>query len=56
MLEIILDRFGDGAILAMAGPAVDLIFGATAQYSRFVYAPHRSRWRMACSGRASISG
>lgn len=35
MLEAMLDRFGDGALLAMAGAAVGLMFGAAAQHSRF---------------------
>ncbi len=35
MLEALLDRFGDGAVLAMAGAAVGMVFGAAAQHSRF---------------------
>ncbi|HEY9038195.1 MAG TPA: YeeE/YedE family protein [Roseovarius sp.] len=35
MLEALLDRFGDGAVLAMAGALVGVIFGAAAQHSRF---------------------
>ncbi|WP_454283284.1 YeeE/YedE family protein [Roseovarius sp. MBR-79] len=35
MLEALLDRYGDGAILAMAGALVGLVFGAAAQHSRF---------------------
>ncbi|WP_227270890.1 YeeE/YedE family protein [Roseobacter weihaiensis] len=35
MLEGLLDRFGDGAVLMMAGALVGFIFGAAAQHSRF---------------------
>ncbi|MFX0542437.1 YeeE/YedE family protein [Roseovarius sp. S4756] len=35
MLDALLDRFGDGAVLAMAGALVGVIFGAAAQHSRF---------------------
>lgn len=35
MLESLIDRFGDGAVLAMAGALVGVIFGAAAQHSRF---------------------
>ncbi|MBE0453104.1 YeeE/YedE family protein [Roseovarius autotrophicus] len=35
MLEILLDTYGDGAVLAMAGALVGLLFGAAAQHSRF---------------------
>lgn len=35
MLEGLIDRFGDGAVLMMAGALVGVIFGATAQHSRF---------------------
>ncbi|WP_306113709.1 MULTISPECIES: YeeE/YedE family protein [unclassified Roseovarius] len=35
MLEILLDRFGDGAVLVMAGALVGLVFGTMAQQSRF---------------------
>ena len=35
MLETLLDRFGDGAVLAMAGAIVGVLFGATAQHSQF---------------------
>lgn len=35
MLEMLLDRFGDGAVLAMAGALVGILFGAMAQHSRF---------------------
>ncbi|PVA10865.1 lipocalin [Pelagivirga sediminicola] len=35
MLEFLLDRYGDGAVLAMAGALAGLIFGAAAQHSRF---------------------
>jgi uncharacterized protein len=35
MLESLLDRFGDGAVLAMCGALVGVVFGATAQHSRF---------------------
>ncbi|MDT8327972.1 MAG: YeeE/YedE family protein [Roseovarius sp.] len=35
MLEGLIDRFGDGAVLMMAGALVGLIFGAAAQHSRF---------------------
>lgn len=35
MFEILLDRFGDGAVLAMAGALVGILFGTMAQHSRF---------------------
>lgn len=35
MLETILGRWGDGAVLAAAGAVVGLLFGAMAQHSRF---------------------
>ncbi len=35
MLEALIDRFGDGAVLAMAGLLVGVIFGVAAQHSRF---------------------
>lgn len=35
MLENLIDTFGDGAVLLMAGLVVGLIFGAAAQFSRF---------------------
>ncbi len=35
MIEGLLDRFGDGAVLAAAGGATGLLFGAMAQHSRF---------------------
>ncbi|TNE37496.1 YeeE/YedE family protein [uncultured Roseovarius sp.] len=35
MLEGLIDRFGDGTVLMMAGALVGLIFGAAAQHSRF---------------------
>ena len=35
MLEYLLDRFGDDAVLMMAGGVVGLIFGLAAQHSRF---------------------
>ncbi len=35
MLETLIERFGDGAVLAMAGVVVGVLFGATAQHSRF---------------------
>lgn len=35
MIEGLLDRFGDGAVLAAAGGAAGLLFGAMAQHSRF---------------------
>ena len=35
MLEALLDTCGDGAVLAMAGALVGLVFGAAAQHSRF---------------------
>ncbi|MGA9251412.1 MAG: YeeE/YedE family protein [Roseobacter sp.] len=35
MLESLLDRFGDGAVLMAAGAIVGLLFGAAAQHSRF---------------------
>lgn len=35
MLESLIDRFGDGAVLMMAGGLVGLVFGSAAQHSRF---------------------
>lgn len=35
MLEGLLDRFGDGTVLTMAGALVGVIFGVAAQHSRF---------------------
>lgn len=35
MLESLIDRFGDGSVLAAAGALVGLLFGAAAQHSRF---------------------
>ncbi|SEL24350.1 Sulphur transport [Roseovarius nanhaiticus] len=35
MIGALLDRFGDGAVLAMAGALVGFVFGIAAQHSRF---------------------
>ena len=35
MLETLIDSWGDGAVLALAGALVGVIFGAAAQHSRF---------------------
>jgi len=35
MLETVLDRFGDGAVLAAAGAITGVLFGVMAQHSRF---------------------
>ncbi|KEJ89532.1 YeeE/YedE family protein [Sulfitobacter donghicola] len=35
MLEMLLDRWGDGAVLAAAGAVTGILFGAMAQHSRF---------------------
>ncbi|WP_272005893.1 YeeE/YedE family protein [Roseovarius sp. ZX-A-9] len=35
MIETLLDRYGDGTVLAAAGALVGLVFGAGAQHSRF---------------------
>lgn len=35
MLESLIDRIGDGAVLALAGAVVGVLFGAAAQHSRF---------------------
>jgi uncharacterized membrane protein YedE/YeeE len=35
MLETLIDTYGDGAVLAMVGALVGLLFGAAAQHSRF---------------------
>lgn len=35
MLEALIDRFGDGTVLAIGGLLVGLLFGAAAQHSRF---------------------
>lgn len=35
MLEMLIDRFGDGAVLMMAGGLVGVVFGAAAQHSQF---------------------
>ena len=35
MLETLIDTYGEGAVLMMAGLAVGVLFGAAAQHSRF---------------------
>jgi hypothetical protein len=35
MMETLIDSYGDGAVLMMAGLAVGVLFGAAAQHSRF---------------------
>ena len=35
MLEMLLDRWGDGTVLALAGLVTGLLFGVAAQHSRF---------------------
>ena len=59
MLENLIDRFGDGAVLTMAGALVGLLFGAMAQHSQFclraatvevssgVFGPRLSVWLIA---------
>ena len=69
MLETLIDRFGDGAVLAMAGALVGVLFGAAAQHSRFClraasievaergFGPRLSIWLIAFSaGVASVQG
>lgn len=69
MLESMIDRFGDGAVLAMAGALVGVFFGAAAQHSRFClraasievaergFGPRLSIWLIAFSaGVASVQG
>ena len=69
MLESLIDRFGDGAVLAMAGALVGVLFGAAAQHSRFClraaavevaergFGPRLSIWLIAFSaGVASVQG
>lgn len=67
MLESLIDRFGDGAVLAMTGALIGVIFGAAAQHSRFClraatielserrFGPRLSIWLIAFSaGVASV--
>lgn len=69
MLETLIDRYGDGAVLMMAGAIVGLLFGAAAQHSRFclraasvevsegLIGPRLSIWLIAFSaGVASVQG
>ncbi len=69
MLETLIDRFGDDAVLAIAGSLVGLIFGAAAQHSRFClraatievaergFGPRLSIWLIAFStGVLSVQG
>lgn len=69
MLDTLLDRFGDGAVLMMAGAGVGLVFGAAAQHSRFClraasvevsqggFGPRLSIWLIAfCMAVAAVQG
>ncbi|MCX7566130.1 YeeE/YedE family protein [Sulfitobacter sp. F26169L] len=61
MLEALIDNWGDGAVLAVAGGVTGLVFGAAAQHSRFclraatvevaggVFGPRLSIWLIAFS-------
>ncbi|WP_371224712.1 YeeE/YedE family protein [Roseovarius sp. 2305UL8-3] len=67
MIETLIDTYGDGAVLMMAGALVGLIFGAAAQHSRFClraasvevsgrqFGPRLSIWLIAfCTGVAVV--
>lgn len=66
MLEQLIDRFGDGAVLAIAGMLVGALFGAASQHSRFClraasvevaegsFGPRLSIWLIAFS--AGVAG
>jgi len=67
MIETLIDTYGDGAVLMMAGVLVGLIFGAAAQHSRFClraatvevsqrqFGPRLSIWLIAfCTGVAAV--
>ncbi len=69
MLESFIDRFGDGAVLMLAGALVGVLFGAAAQHSRFClraasvevsegsFGPRLSIWLIAfCTGVAAVQG
>lgn len=69
MLEGLIDRFGDGAVLMMAGGLVGVIFGSAAQHSRFClraatvevaeghFGARLSIWLVAfCSGVFAVQG
>ena len=69
MLETLIDTYGDGAVLAMAGALVGVIFGVAAQHSRFCpqaatievaerhFGPRLSIWLIAFSaGVLSVQG
>ena len=69
MLETLIDQYGDGAVLMMAGAIVGMLFGAAAQHSRFCLraasvevsegklGPRLSIWLIAFSaGVASVQG
>ncbi|MEP3049552.1 MAG: YeeE/YedE family protein [Roseibium sp.] len=69
MLETLIDRFGEGAVLALTGLLVGTLFGAAAQHSRFClraasvevserkFGPRLSIWLIAfCSGVAVVQG
>ncbi len=67
MLETLIDRFGDGAVLMMAGALTGVVFGAAAQHSQFClraasvevstgqFGPRLSVWLMAfCAAVLSV--
>ena len=69
MLEFLIDRYGEGSVLAMTGLVIGLLFGASAQHSRFclraasvelsegTVGPRLSIWLIAfCSGVALVQG
>lgn len=69
MIEGLLDRFGEGAVLAAAGGLTGLLFGAMAQHSRFclraatvevsggIFGPRLSIWLIAfCAAVAVVQG
>jgi len=69
MLETLIDSLGDGAVLALAGAGIGILFGAAAQHSRFCLraasvevsslkaGPRLSVWLVAfCSGVVLVQG
>lgn len=69
MIEALIDRFGDGGVLMLAGAVVGLLFGAAAQHSRFClraasvevaqgsFGPRLSIWLIAfCSAVTGVQG
>lgn len=67
MLESLIDRFGDGTVLLLAGLLVGIIFGGSAQYSSFClrastvevahgkFGPRLSTWLIAFSSGVMVT-